>query len=93
MIFLVCGTPLATTCVVASTKSNCDTATASCFSSFYTGTYWAFNEVNGQLMYAKQATINGVALPNQYIYIFFVPEINYWTVSKMYGYLFICMAT
>ena len=95
MIFLVCGT----TCVVASTKSNCDscllncTSSPACYSSFYTGTYFAFQEVNGQLWYTKQATLNGLVLPDWFIFILFVPELNSWTVSKTYGHLCICMAT
>jgi len=75
----VCGT---TKCTITTTKANCvlPGSAATCFSQFYAGdyAYWQ-TDPNGQPMYYKAATYNGASL-NYFLAIYFVPEVNSWTI-------------
>ena len=78
IVLIVCGS---TSCSITSTKTNCGTASADCISAFYTGSYTFLQaDSNGQPIYYKAATLNGIPL-NYFLYLFFVPEINVWTVG------------
>ena len=81
LVVTVCGP---TKCDVTTTKSGCTTVTASCVSWAYAGTYtfWQIDTSTNRPMYYKQvpAQLGG----NWFMTLYFVPEINRWTVSSLY---------
>ena len=77
-IFSVCA---ATSCTITTTKTGCTTPNTACISWLYAGTYtyWTQDPATLQPLYFMQVN---PAVGNWFMAIYFVPEINMWTVGS-----------